>query len=465
MASILQSELQAALDDEVARRLIEAGWTRDVAYGITPGGIRLGAFRRPSGGDFWAISHYWCDNLSQHGDTLEVSGRVGVSYLPAYRLWPLLGDTERADLAIDFARLLDLPIDSLIVEVTGPADVSRAAKELVNPVLEHGFTWAQQFQSIEDLHAFNRTHPPRFGWEIEEVPTLLASAGRHDEARAALRTYLASGRDEVSTPRYERFSFRLMRWLDTGGVLPDPPTGPVEDRAARSNDHRTNSSNQLNVRSMREAVATVQRNSLGKNRDELKKMLTIELSRRNVSAPPSALEKALDDILASATRAGRMRVTASNLNRMGKRVAGIAGIIRQKELPATPKWLNPPPRASYPVRSKTREWVGAELDTGTDNWLDRVFNSAPSHILDTAYIDAWLVWDPEPHVTESQLAVHIGVERVGSLAGDAKKLYLADVDVAERRGELPFVKARLTRRTSPPLYVLELAAPLAGPIS
>ena len=119
-------------------------------------------------------------------------------------------------------------IEPMIVKLEDVEDVERVAEELISPVLEYGLTWVQQYTSVDALLADYGADSLRFDGEIEMVPTLLAAAGRYEEARRALAGYLALDRDEVRTEDYRRFARRLAGWLDDGATLPDRPTAPLE---------------------------------------------------------------------------------------------------------------------------------------------------------------------------------------------------------------------------------------------
>jgi hypothetical protein len=118
-------------------------------------------------------------------EPLVVVATVGVSHGPAYRLWPVVCDDERCELAIGVGDLLRLPDDPEI-ELAAVSDVPGAAGLLASPVVEHSPAWAAQHASLDVLIEANRGGSSWFGWEVKVVPLLLATAGRHEEARAAL---------------------------------------------------------------------------------------------------------------------------------------------------------------------------------------------------------------------------------------------------------------------------------------
>src|SRR5207248_443468 len=84
---------------------------------------------------------------------LEVDGTVGVSYERAYRLWPVVQDSEGFELAVDLGELVGPDSsetdDGMTIEISEPADVRATAEQLTNPVLAHAAAWAGQYAPVE----------------------------------------------------------------------------------------------------------------------------------------------------------------------------------------------------------------------------------------------------------------------------------------------------------------------------
>jgi len=226
----------------------------------------VSTFRRPITGDIWSTVTFMAWQDAKAG-SLRVMGTVGVSYFPAYCLWPRLIDRERAEVTIGLAELAGSPRVLGAVGLVGAEDVPRAAEQLVATVLEHGMDWARQYASVDALIEY-WAGASDFEGEIQAAPVLLAASGRVVEARSRLSTYLASGREEIATPEYRRFCYKFNRWLDAGAVIPEPPNGPVGPRMPRSETTREELTQKNRVR--REAKDAVRRMSSGKNRDQLK---------------------------------------------------------------------------------------------------------------------------------------------------------------------------------------------------
>ncbi len=79
----------------------------------------------------------------------------------------------------------------------------------------------------------------------------------------------------------------------------------------------------------------------------------------------------------------------------------------------------------------------------------------PGKIGSTVSLPAWVDWGHD----KSTLVVYLGETRVGHLDTDQTDAYRPVMEAATRRGELPRLKARLTQRTHPAGYLLEITGP------
>lgn len=234
MANAGLPELHRLLRDELAHRFTAQGWAIDVAEHTEPGQILVAAFRRAIATDFSITAHFRSNEWGSPRETeLAIKGAVGVSFEPAYRLWPVVWTEEIWELGVPLSRFRSRS-GSWDVWLPGPSDVGSVAEALVTPIFEQGIEWASQYTSVEALLEANRGENRRhFLVESKVVPVILAGAGRLEEARDSLDAYLASGREEVRTAEYQDFVNRLNSWIDAGGVLPDAPTKPVKERYVR----------------------------------------------------------------------------------------------------------------------------------------------------------------------------------------------------------------------------------------
>jgi hypothetical protein len=187
-------------------------------------------------------------------------------------------------------------------------------------------------------------------------------------------------------------------------------------------------------------------------------MLQGELARRGIEESPLWIEQRLDHLWGN--RADRARLAVHGLTLVGRLGLGIAKAVAKRELPdiSTPAWLEPPERAAYVLPGVDR-WVAAQLEPDAAAWLERAHDAAPRLGATVVNIRAWLDRDPDAPAVPSRLAVHLGERRVGVLLDEAAAPYLPAMQAATFRDELPNVAARLTRRDTPPHWLLELAKP------
>jgi hypothetical protein len=333
--------------------------------------------------------------------------------------------------------------------------VHRAAAELIAPVLAYAVPYAERYVDLDALIAEVQSDPAEYGWQAEAVPLLLAAAGRFDEARQRLAEYMTSGRTEVAGDEHRRFAYQLNRWLDAGGVLPDPPTGPLGGQPvfeSPSTSLPSFSDIRRSTEARRQAFDAVRRRSEGMDRSQRRDLLLEELGRREITLSPLAVELQLDKMDLGPTRA---------VGRGLKMLAGLASGVRKTArdgIADPPEWLQPPPRASYPVRGY-RNWVAVELDPDAGPWLDQVLTEAPNRLNNTTQVTSWLAWDPESRTPDSRLAVHLGSERVGVVDLAATKRFVPVMEAAARRQELPWLRSRLTAVGGASTYLLELPTP------
>jgi len=182
-------------------------------------------------------------------------------------------------------------------------------------------------------------------------------------------------------------------------------------------------------------------------------MLEHELARRGVTESPLWIEQTLDHLWD--TPADRVRLGLRGLKAAGRLGLGVAKAIRDRELPdmSSPEWLEPPDPAFYELPRGDR-WISVPLDSGVEEWLDRVLESARPRWFGIASLTAWL--KPE---TNGHIGVHVGNRRVGLIPDDAVAAYMPTMQAARFREELPCLPAGLARRGDPPDYMIELVVP------
>jgi hypothetical protein len=475
--------LTAALAPALTARMTAAGWSVDLAKRARPMGNDLPSFRHPIEDGFAATVEFELVGLWQSGDPpVKVAAEVGVDYEPAYCLAPLmLGRESYSEYDTELGELLDPPSD-FVVTMSKTSDADDVARQLVEPILTHALDHARGHASVEDMVDAARTDPDFFDLEIEQVPLLLAAAGRHDEAREALARYQATGDWQVAEPEYRRFARQLRLWMDAGAVLPDPPTGPVRSTPAWSERSRPSFGDaRAKSRARREAFDSVRHQAAGKTHDELRAMLREEYERRDLPVSQLAIEAAIDAIEVRQTPLGTFTATAQGIAlvahqgwRLTKAIVDLVKLMRSEdepdlsERPRRPSWLEPPEEAAYPVGTDRHrdDWMTVELDRDAPGFLQRAHAAlepvlgrpAALSPINTVLLDAWLSWDTTPPIANSRLIVHVGEHTVGTLVpADAARLTPV-MDAAAIRQELPQMKATLTTFNRPPHYLLEIDA-------
>lgn len=473
----LVTALAAVLAKALTTRMTSAGWSVDLARRVRPVGHDLPSFRHPVEGGFTATVEFmlvgpWVDD----DPPVKVAAQVGVDYEPAYCLAPLvLGRESYSEWDTDLGDLLDPP-EELVVPMSSESDTDEVARRLVEPVLAHALDYVRTHASIDDMLDAARSDPDMFHLEIEQVPLLLAVAGRHDEARAALTRYRATDEWTVAQPKYRRFARQLTLWMDAGAVLPDPPISPVRSTPDWTETPRPSfADTRRRSRARREAFDSVRHRAAGKTPDELRVMLREEYGRRDLPVSQLGIEVAIDMIERRQTRLGTASATIQGVGMVanqGWRLAKvITNLVRGGDLPDRPQrpaWLEPPDEATYPVETdrQRHDWMTVGLDADAAGFLQRAHaavrpllgDPAILRPIDTVLLVAWLSRDTTPPTDSSRLTVHLGEHKVGALAPADAQRWAAVMEAASKRQELPQMKATLTTFDRPPHYVLEIDA-------
>src|ERR1039458_3935063 len=126
----MQATLYRSLRDEIHRRLTEAGWTRAIVGDPDPDRWVLGDFRRWLAEEYEATAFFMRQNFNDRDEHLDVSGCIGVSYVPAQRLRGLLASLDEEDVTFDLGTLQDPPVDMMTLTVGKREEVDRAADVL-----------------------------------------------------------------------------------------------------------------------------------------------------------------------------------------------------------------------------------------------------------------------------------------------------------------------------------------------
>jgi hypothetical protein len=307
------AELRERLRDELAARLVPAGWRPIDGEGDHS--MRLPGFVRPLSEEFAATAEYHCAFAIPDRPPVRITQPMfGVAYEPLCRLWPLLDDHVR--IAALYESVEDMPERARVcrMEVHTKAEVAPVADQLAGLALERAVAFAEHYTSVEALLEAHRDEESE-GVNMV-VPALLAAAGRYEEARDALAHHRRATGMPEERRRERRFVYQLTRWIDSGGDLSLLPSQPPPRRYEHS-ERRSLTEIRRKVRARNEALEAVKRIGDGHNRSELRALLESELAQRSVGMDPLTVEERIDQLWTS--HAERARQGALALKTLGCR--------------------------------------------------------------------------------------------------------------------------------------------------
>lgn len=354
------SVLRALFREALGARLAGEGWVVDERVGDDEG--ILAALRKPLHGDF--------DATAEVSRGLGIPDRppvrltyvsVGVGYEPLRCLSWLLGEREMRNALSEVAADFGGPSDHAFLEIADEGDVPRVVEIVAAVVGDHGAAFAEPYASVDALLD---------DLQGERRVSLLAAAGRLEQARTELAAYVPGPEYAYDRGEHARFVRQLTRWLDSGADPALLPEGPPASRFARSEPFSARGLwHEAQMR--KEAVRQARRDESSLSRDQLRSRLHSELSQRDVSMSPLSVETNLDRMLASpGERRAQTGRALSSLARVG---VGVIKALRGRSIPdlSLPEWLDPPARAAYRVPHSRDEWIAVQLDRGARQWLDR----------------------------------------------------------------------------------------------
>lgn len=503
--------LAEALGRGLTERLLAQGWTVMDERQRSSHFSSVGAFSRPLDGGFSAVAIFPSrpkelrpgkEESVLDASGLIIVGRLGVGYGPAETLIsacagskvsgiilndPTISVTVRAasELAEAENQLARFVADRAMPVALNYSDVN----SLIEALREHAavsFTGAADswYASLGVEHEGNKGPVDRV--EAELVPALLATAGRHDEAREALAGYISRGGESIDSREYRRFARQLTRWLDANGELPLPRTParwpppssfkwvphPTPSFAEFLFDKDRQAKARTDSEARKEAIDAVRAAGHDKSRDETRVLLERELSERGLTTEPLMMERLVEMMLAEREPLGKTRFVLRALKQLKDSQAfGGGGILEHAsgtsdepwEPREEPDWLKPPDRAAYPVWSPGPKWAAVELDPAARKWLERVKESDSGRLAGGRELEVWLTWDGGNPATGSRLAVHIGAERVGLLRADVQEKFHHVMEAAAERDENPWTRGRLSAISGPMPYLLEVELPAPIP--
>jgi hypothetical protein len=460
------AEVRGELRSRLATVLTTGGWTLDPVRESLFGSLGIAAFRRPITDEFSVTAEFEDDQ----GPVLSVSAEFFVSYERSYRLWPVVQDYPvSAEIEVSETGRDAPKVREDFRVVVGSARALPGAVDKLSAMAARAVTEASDMASVDVVLEVLRSR--EVDSRADAIPVVLAAAGRFDEARRAIDEYRALRDPYTHTADYRRLASRLTGWIDAGAVLPGPPA-PLQVRADNEEtfepppafEHVEPLSflqvwRQSKERSaqLKAARAAVEKQRLGKSRDELRVLYEAELAARRLTGQPRATELVLDRIEAGSPAEKR----AVGWRAMGE----IAGLVTTtvKDLKAIGQppaaWLEPPLAASYEVLHRHGEWFAVETDPLAQPVLDRALEGVVhgSWRDDRVNFDAWLTAANDEAAGTRRLGVHVGVVAVAQLSQEDSDRFATAFDAAATRGELPFMAARITRHPAGPS--LELGVP------
>jgi hypothetical protein len=439
-------ELRELLRAALRERLRDDGWT-ELEF---EGRLSVVELAHPIDEDFIAIAAIGRAAITPDRPPVLITDvNAAVGYLPLRRLWPLLGEPwlePRIECALrdpgDGGEPEPWPIASV-------GDLEAVGDRVATLVGDEVLAFATEHASVEAMLAwFDDLDGP----DHYRALSLLAAAGRLDEARARLESFDAErGYPNMSDGGGQRFARQLRRWIDSGGdprLRTDSSPPPRYDLRVESVAAMWSS-----ARDEDDAVQAIRRVAAGRSRDELRALLEAELAKRNLSETPIWIEQTLDTL--SLSRTEQWQRTGELLGRIG---TGLIQAIRDRGLPdlSVPDWLAPPSRAAYAVpRNRDRPRTAVLLDPDARDWLDDIHDALPKLLDNPVEFDAWLDSDTPDG---DALAVYVGQRRVGMLDQRATAAFTAVMRAAAERDERPTTAAAI-RRLGDGGYMLELQLP------
>lgn len=431
----------------------------------------LAELTKPVCDDISAVVEVLVDVSVSDGPPVVISAvEIGASYEPLRRLWRLLGDRVRLIHALGPAPYTHHDRARSSMEVEQPSDALAVADDIARLTLTAAPGFARRHATLD---AFLAQHDDRASLMRA---ALLAAGGRAEEARSALDAHPA-GVERISdrvrseldahqlmidplgfTSSEDRLVFQLRRFIDAGcdpELIPDemPPRRPPAEPPSWSEQRSRG-------KAERDALAAVRRGTQSQDRDAQRSALEAELARRGLRQSPLWIEQALDHLWDSPRERGVH--TIDHIKSVGRIGATIFKALRGDDdaVPdlSPPDWLRPPEGAFYAADwPRVDDWFVVPIDDAAHEWLERA-HDAMARIGPSAVLDAWLSRSDD----RADLAVHLGVQRVGCLDETVAAQCAPLVQAAEARGEFACVRARLTPRPGPAAFLLEIGLPGRG---
>jgi hypothetical protein len=447
----------------VARRLQSGEWRRLEEGATGRGGGAVGV---PVAAGFSVTMRVVPRIVSTEDGTpeLAVAGVVGLDYTPAREMTiALTGRAYSGVVLKEPSRVIhvqEFDLDRAVTDLEWFASTQRelrvddAQLDVVIGMLSRGVAAASTEPTVFlDEATDDGPDPVRDDERHAVLATLLAAAGRYDEARRVLSSIATPSRnDDHTRARYVR---QLSRWIDSAGTLRPPSSPPqwgtrpiLTGRFDRKDKRRL----QDDINAEREALNAVRRVSRGKNRDELRSLLESEYRLRGLHTAPSRIERNADTLFAEQTSRGTLHVALRGLRALAAfgteaRAAGggleraLAGASR-KETQELTEHLRLPARATYPIYASRESTLAVTIDSDGRSVVDAILDTlGPS-----AEGDIWIDVALTPSVSAGGIDVNVGDRRIGQLDRAQADYFAPAMSAAAERDEVPWTQAWLARR-------------------
>jgi hypothetical protein len=215
----------------------------------------------------------------------------------------------------------------------------------------------------------------------------------------------------------------------------------------------------------KEVMAAVRSRGGDLPRDERRTLLEGELERHGITRDPMWIEQRLDDL----ERSGPQRAA-----RKGEALLALGALVSSppgggEQAAATPAWMQPPADAQVDVCSpllgatRASHSSAVVLDTDVDSLLGRVLEEAPVGTRRVAVgVVVWFDADGDG-ADDSEVTVHIGSHRVGTVSPQASLPARRSVQAAAQQGQRPRGHGQLSsaEHLIPP-YLLLVTLPADG---
>lgn len=421
------------------------------------------AFTLPLGDGFWATIDLRSAGMKFPDPwPVPLAVRIGAGYEPATDLMPIV--TLPWQVALVAEPTLD--DDGGRLALNGPDDSDRVANRIIQRSRHDAVAFADRYRSVDALDtalAGTPVAPPDHELVMLRA-VLLAAAGQHARARRAMDDFQDDGLEETKKRAYRRFVRQLGRWLDAGGSpvppleqtlskLPPPPPMPQPpswaDSRQRSRDRQA-------------ALKAVRGGAQGKSREEITELFVGEYGDRGLDVPsPSEIAVFADLLETDGRPLGGVRQKWRALKLLRGLVGDTVGAVRHG-MDADPVWLQPPEKASYPIRAKGG-FAAVSLNEDALPLLARATAEGPRRSGPYVLVDLWLKTSGGEDGAEAGAVVHLGDAAVGTLPAQVAAKFAPDMAAAASMDELVRVPGRLISATAGTPPILEIREPRQDP--